>query len=221
MKMHVTIVRRYDFEAAHFLPHVPDGHKCKTMHGHSYVVEVHVTGDVQTDGPEAGMVVDFGVLDDIARRLLPALTGADLYVSEKLFASAPAGARLLPLPMGPMLADAFTAYDCHVFIISVGAVVRMIAPYSCFVVRISSSGRTRSERMTAFSPAVAFGTKTRSRPRAPTKAASAARASSMRLTSVCSQNHGPSRRAMKSVGSRSSSCCQRWYSSKTAFGHAP
>jgi len=28
-----------------------------------------------------------------------------------------------------MLADAFTAYDCHVFIISVGAVVRMIAPY--------------------------------------------------------------------------------------------
>ena len=27
-----------------------------------------------------------------------------------------------------MLADTFTAYDCHVFVISVGAVVRMIAP---------------------------------------------------------------------------------------------
>ena len=65
---------------------------------------------------------------DIARRLMPELAGADLYVSEKLFAGAPSGARPLPLPMGPMLADAFTGYDCHVFIISVGAVVRMIAP---------------------------------------------------------------------------------------------
>jgi cobalt-precorrin 5A hydrolase len=30
--------------------------------------------------------------------------------------------------MGPTLADTFAAYDCHVFVISVGAVVRMIAP---------------------------------------------------------------------------------------------
>ena len=30
--------------------------------------------------------------------------------------------------MGPRLAETFDAYDCHVFIISVGAVVRMIAP---------------------------------------------------------------------------------------------
>src|SRR5258708_34749831 len=30
--------------------------------------------------------------------------------------------------MGPTLADPFAAYDCHVFIISVGAVVRMVAP---------------------------------------------------------------------------------------------
>lgn len=64
----------------------------------------------------------------IASRLLPQLGGADLFVSEKLFASAPAGAVRLPLPMGPTLTETFTAYDCHVFIISVGAVVRMIAP---------------------------------------------------------------------------------------------
>ena len=34
----------------------------------------------------------------------------------------------LKLPMGPVLSETFTAYDCHVFAISVGAVVRMIAP---------------------------------------------------------------------------------------------
>ncbi|MGK4007865.1 cobalamin biosynthesis protein [Sorangium sp. So ce1036] len=65
---------------------------------------------------------------DIARRLVPGLPGADLYVSQKLFGEAPEGARPLPLPMGPLLTEAFTAYDCHVFVISVGAVVRMIAP---------------------------------------------------------------------------------------------
>jgi cobalt-precorrin 5A hydrolase len=30
--------------------------------------------------------------------------------------------------MGPLLADTFLAYDCHLFVISVGAVVRMVAP---------------------------------------------------------------------------------------------
>ena len=59
----------------------------------------------------------------------PPCPSADLYVSEKLFArGAPPGALPLPLPMGPLLADTFTAYDCHVFVISVGAVVRMVAP---------------------------------------------------------------------------------------------
>jgi cobalt-precorrin 5A hydrolase len=65
---------------------------------------------------------------EIARRLLAGLPEADLYVSEKLRANAPAGAKALPLPMGPFLCDSFMAYDCHLFIISVGAVVRMVAP---------------------------------------------------------------------------------------------
>src|ERR1700733_13218142 len=64
-----------------------------------------------------------------ARRLVESLPGADLYVSEKLAALAPAGAKLFPLPMGPLLADTFTAYDAHIFVISVGAVVRMVAPF--------------------------------------------------------------------------------------------
>lgn len=64
----------------------------------------------------------------IASRLLPQLSGADLFVSEKLIASAPVGARRMPLPMGPILLETFPAYDCHIFIISIGAVVRMIVP---------------------------------------------------------------------------------------------
>lgn len=69
LQMNATIERAYDFEAAHRLPKVPDGHKCKTMHGHSYTILLEVTGVVQASGPEEGMVVDFGVLDAAAAEL--------------------------------------------------------------------------------------------------------------------------------------------------------
>jgi cobalt-precorrin 5A hydrolase len=65
---------------------------------------------------------------EIAKRLTSQIEGVDLFVSQKLLSAAPEGALTLPLPMGPTLTETFTAYDCHVFIISVGAVVRMIAP---------------------------------------------------------------------------------------------
>lgn len=65
---------------------------------------------------------------EIGKRLAAGLPGADLFVSEKLAHLAPADAKRFPLPMGPLLADTFKAYDAHVFVISVGAVVRMIAP---------------------------------------------------------------------------------------------
>lgn len=61
-------------------------------------------------------------------KLREELPGSDLYVSQKLLTFAQPGALVLPLPMGPTLTETFTTYDCHIFIISVGAVVRMIAP---------------------------------------------------------------------------------------------
>ena len=64
----------------------------------------------------------------IAQDLCAAMPEAHLYVSEKLLHTAPPDARPVPLPMGPLLRDTFTRYNSHVFIISVGAVVRMIAP---------------------------------------------------------------------------------------------
>lgn len=53
--MAVRISKMFDFDAAHFLPLVPDGHKCKRMHGHTYRVEIICEGE-----PDArGMVVDY------------------------------------------------------------------------------------------------------------------------------------------------------------------
>lgn len=69
----------------------------------------------------------------IAERLVGHFDRADVFVSERLLDAAksvPSLADCLPLglPMGPTLTQNFVAYDCHIFIISVGAVVRMIAP---------------------------------------------------------------------------------------------
>ncbi len=68
--MIATIRRSYDFEAAHRLPHVCAGHKCGRMHGHSYRVTVHVQGEVQTDGPERGMVCDFARIDEVTKPII-------------------------------------------------------------------------------------------------------------------------------------------------------
>jgi 6-pyruvoyltetrahydropterin/6-carboxytetrahydropterin synthase len=57
MTFSAEIYREFTFEAAHRLPNVPNGHKCNRLHGHSYRVEVHVTGAV---GEDTGWVQDFG-----------------------------------------------------------------------------------------------------------------------------------------------------------------
>src|SRR5262249_763895 len=54
------IGRTYRFESAHRLPHVPDGHKCKNMHGHNYRIEVVISGKLD----ERGFVADFSEIDE-------------------------------------------------------------------------------------------------------------------------------------------------------------
>lgn len=53
--MNYTVSKRFNFEAAHSLPHLPVGHKCRNLHGHSYVVEVFCQGPLD----DRGFVVDY------------------------------------------------------------------------------------------------------------------------------------------------------------------
>jgi 6-pyruvoyltetrahydropterin/6-carboxytetrahydropterin synthase len=55
----MDVFRVFQIEAAHRLPNVPEGHKCARMHGHSFRIEVHVSGPV---GQESGWVMDFADL---------------------------------------------------------------------------------------------------------------------------------------------------------------
>lgn len=59
--MHVRLVHEFRFEAAHLLPKVPAGHKCRRLHGHSFKVEVAVRGLVDE---ETGWFLDYQHLYD-------------------------------------------------------------------------------------------------------------------------------------------------------------
>jgi 6-pyruvoyltetrahydropterin/6-carboxytetrahydropterin synthase len=68
--MRARLERSYRFEAAHFLPKVPAGHKCARVHGHSYQVCVAIEGPVDDT---RGWVVDFADIDDHAAPLVKLL----------------------------------------------------------------------------------------------------------------------------------------------------
>lgn len=67
----MQIFKEFGFEAAHLLPHVPEGHKCKRLHGHSFRVEVHVAGPLHG---ERGWVMDFA---DISAAVKPVIARLD------------------------------------------------------------------------------------------------------------------------------------------------
>jgi 6-pyruvoyltetrahydropterin/6-carboxytetrahydropterin synthase len=86
-----SIFRQFGFEAAHRLPNVPEGHKCARLHGHSFRVEVHVSGPVD---PALGWVMDFADLaaawapvhDLVDHRYLNEIEGLENPTSENLAA---------------------------------------------------------------------------------------------------------------------------------------
>ncbi len=55
----MEIFKQFTIEAAHWLPSVPEGHKCRRLHGHSFRIEIHVAGPVDE---QLGWVMDFADL---------------------------------------------------------------------------------------------------------------------------------------------------------------
>ena len=55
----MDIFKVFQVEAAHRLPNVPSDHQCYRLHGHSFIIEIHVSGPV---GETTGWVMDFADL---------------------------------------------------------------------------------------------------------------------------------------------------------------
>lgn len=87
--MRCRLVRDFRFEAAHSLPNVPEGHKCKRVHGHSYRVAVTIEGEIASG---LGWVMDFAdvdavvdpVIGELDHRMLNELDGLENPTSELL-----------------------------------------------------------------------------------------------------------------------------------------
>lgn len=85
----MEIFKEFHIEAAHRLPHVPEGHKCARLHGHSFHVTVHVAGPV---GSDTGWVMDFAdiktafapVFDALDHRYLNDIEGLENPTSEHM-----------------------------------------------------------------------------------------------------------------------------------------
>ena len=59
--MSTTLYREFTVEAGRYLPLLSDNHPCAHVHGHTFVIQVHVTGGPD---PETGWIMDFAELDD-------------------------------------------------------------------------------------------------------------------------------------------------------------
>ncbi len=63
----MLLFKEFTFDAAHFLPNVPDGHKCKEMHGHTYRLRVWLEGKLDK---QLGWVIDFADLKKVVKPML-------------------------------------------------------------------------------------------------------------------------------------------------------
>lgn len=86
---HFEIVRTFHFEAAHYMPNVPEGHMYRRLHGHSFTVEIALAGPTSE---EHGWVVDFADLDkayelvigELDHRLLNEIEGLEMPTMESI-----------------------------------------------------------------------------------------------------------------------------------------
>ena len=61
----MEVFKEFQIEAAHSLPNLPEAHKCRRLHGHSFRIRVTVAGDLD---PALGWVMDFA---DIGKAFQP------------------------------------------------------------------------------------------------------------------------------------------------------
>jgi 6-pyruvoyltetrahydropterin/6-carboxytetrahydropterin synthase len=85
----VEIYKQFTVEAAHRLPHVPPGHKCARLHGHSFGIELRVRGPLD---PQLAWVMDFAdikqcfqpIYDRLDHHYLNDIEGLENPTSERL-----------------------------------------------------------------------------------------------------------------------------------------
>jgi 6-pyruvoyltetrahydropterin/6-carboxytetrahydropterin synthase len=74
----MIIYKKFIFDAAHFLPHVPEGHKCKNMHGHTYTLTVFIEDALRSN---EGWIIDYA---DLKNLIMPVIDRLDHHLLNDL-----------------------------------------------------------------------------------------------------------------------------------------
>jgi 6-pyruvoyltetrahydropterin/6-carboxytetrahydropterin synthase len=74
-EMRARITKDFRFEGAHTLPSLPEDHKCRQMHGHSFKVEITIEGEVDES---IGWIYDHKVISEAMDPLIDQLDHAYL-----------------------------------------------------------------------------------------------------------------------------------------------
>lgn len=89
--MRVELRKQFQFEAAHLLPGLPETHKCRRLHGHSFRAEIAVAGECD---PRLGWLLDYAdmaeafrpILEELDHRYLNEIPGLENPTSEHIAA---------------------------------------------------------------------------------------------------------------------------------------
>jgi 6-pyruvoyltetrahydropterin/6-carboxytetrahydropterin synthase len=87
--MKMELRKTFQFEAAHLLPHLPQSHKCRRLHGHSFKVDIVVAGECD---PKLGWLMDYAdisvafkpIWEKLDHRYLNDIAGLDNPTSEQI-----------------------------------------------------------------------------------------------------------------------------------------
>jgi 6-pyruvoyltetrahydropterin/6-carboxytetrahydropterin synthase len=87
--MRLELRKTFQFEAAHLLPHLPEEHKCRRLHGHSFQAEIAIAGEAD---PRLGWVMDYAEMgsafkplwEQLDHRYLNEIEGLENPTSENL-----------------------------------------------------------------------------------------------------------------------------------------
>jgi|TARA_E500000081_G_C6091412_1_gene332867 6-pyruvoyltetrahydropterin/6-carboxytetrahydropterin synthase len=98
----MDIYYKVSIDCAHFLPNVPEGHKCRRLHGHTYRMAIWCSGEVN---PTTGFVIDYyeiekafePIYEDLDHRYLNEVPGLEnptvenlaVYIFERMSSSVP------------------------------------------------------------------------------------------------------------------------------------
>jgi len=89
--MHIELRKTFQFEAAHLLPHLPNAHKCRRLHGHSFKAEIVVAGECDA---KLGWLIDYAEItqafqplwEQLDHRYLNEVPGLENPTSEQIAA---------------------------------------------------------------------------------------------------------------------------------------